>query len=271
MAIEERRDVQFATGGGRPLLCDLYLPDDRGNAPAVILLHGGAWRMGSRAMVEGYGRILAQAGLVCVAPEYRLTPEAAWPAQIHDAKACIRWTRACAADLGADSARLAILGRSAGGHLALLAAGTPGLEAMEGDGGHPGVDTSVAAVIGIFPPTLMFSGTRPRGGTPATALMGEGATEEAARLASPVAHVGEHYPPTFLLHGTEDRVVPPSASMVMYEALVAADRPVEMHLYAGQPHGFAGGPEFIDLCASEIAHFLNRVFAPVSTEATAAV
>ena len=266
MAIEERKDVVFGTGGDRSLVCDLYLPADRGGAPAVILLHGGAWRMGSRAMVEGYGRLLAGAGFVAVAPEYRLTPEAAWPAQIHDTKAAIRWTRANADDLGIDPTRLAILGRSAGGHLALLAAGTPGLEEFEGEGGHPGVDTSLAAAIGIFPPTLMFSGSRPRGGTPASALMGEEGTEEAARRASPVTHVDEHYPPTFLLHGTEDRVVPPSASMVMYETLVAAGRPVEMHLYAGQPHGFAGTVEFIDLCASEIAHFLKRALSPAPAD-----
>ena len=220
-------------------------------------------------MVEGYGRLLADRGMACIAPEYRLTPESAWPAQIHDAKAAIRWTRASSADLGFDPLRFAILGRSAGGHLALLAAGTANLEAFEGDGGHPGVDTSVAAAIGIFPPTLMYCGARPRGGTPASALMGDDATEEAARLASPVSHVDERYPPTFLLHGTEDRVVPPSASMVMYETLVAAGRPVEMHLYAGQPHGFAGTEEFIGLCAAEIGHFLGRAFLALEADVPA--
>ena len=61
-----------------------------------------------------------------------------------------------------------------------------------------------------------------------------------------------------LLHGTADKVVPVSASMVMYEALVKAGVPAEMHLYAEQPHGFAGQPGFIDLCAAEVAHFLKR-------------
>lgn len=198
MAIEQRRDVAFATGGSRPLLCDLYLPDLGPGRPGVVLMHGGAWRMGSRAMVEGYGVRLAEAGMVAMAPEYRLTPEAPWPAQIQDTKAAIRWMRASAAELGVDPARLAVLGRSAGGHLALLAAGTPGLAAFEGDGGNPGVDTSVAAAVGIFPPTLMYSGPRPRGGSPASALLGDEANEEAARLASPLSHIDERFPPTFL-------------------------------------------------------------------------
>jgi dipeptidyl aminopeptidase/acylaminoacyl peptidase len=61
-----------------------------------------------------------------------------------------------------------------------------------------------------------------------------------------------------LLHGTADKVVPVTASMVMYEALVKAGVPAEMHLYAEQPHGFAGQPGFIDLCAAEAIHFLKR-------------
>ncbi len=72
-----------------------------------------------------------------------------------------------------------------------------------------------------------------------------------------------------LLHGAEDKVVPVSASIVMYEALVEAGVPVEMHLYAGEPHGFAGRPDFIDPCAAEIAHFLKRYV--VNAAAPAAV
>ncbi len=77
-------------------------------------------------------------------------------------------------------------------------------------------------------------------------------------LASPLHYVSPSFPPTMLLHGTADKVVPVTASMVMYDALAKAGVPAEMHLYAEQPHGFAGQPSFIDLCAGEIAHFLKR-------------
>ncbi len=134
-----------------------------------------------------------------------------------------------------------------------------GLATSKARAATPGVSTEVAAVVGIFPPTLFFVGEdRPHGATPARALMGEDATEEAAKLASPLHHVSPAFPPTLLLHGGADKVVPVTASTVLYEALVKAGVPVEMHLYAEQPHGFAGQPEFIDLCASEVSHFLRR-------------
>jgi acetyl esterase/lipase len=259
--VSVRSDVVFGTGGGIDLQCDVYSPgglDPAVPAPAVVLLHGGAWKMGSRGVMEGFGRRLAAAGFVGVASQYRLLPDSSWPAHIHDAKAAIRWTRASAGELGVDPDRIAVLGRSAGGHLALLAAGTPDRPELEGDGGNAGVSSAVAAAVGIFPPTTFSVGERTRGATPATALLGDAPDEAAAALASPLAQVTPAYPPTFLLHGTADRVVPPSASMVMYEALVAAGVPVELHLYAEEPHGFAGRPDYLDLCAAEIAHFLHR-------------
>jgi acetyl esterase/lipase len=275
MGATVEKDVVFGTGGGEELRCDVYSPPASAGAgpfPAVVLLHGGAWKMGDRSIMEGFGRRLAEAGFVGVASQYRLLPGSPWPAAIEDAKAAIRWTRASASSLGVDPERIAVLGRSAGGHLALLAAGTPGVQALEGSGGHGDVSSAVAAAVGIFPPTTFSVGARTRGATPATALLGADAgagDEDAARLASPLAHVSPSVPPTFLLHGTGDRVVPPSASLVLYEALVAAGVPVELHLYAEQPHGFAGRPDFLDLCSAEIAHFLARVLLPAGATADA--
>jgi acetyl esterase/lipase len=258
--VNVRKDVIYGSGGGRDLKCDLYSPAGaRGRLPGLLLVHGGGWQRGERGVMEGYGRRLASEGFVGVACEYRLTPESPWPAHIEDVKAAIRWTRANSGELGIDAARIAALGRSAGAHLVLLAAGTAGDARFAGEGGNAGVAEDLAAVVGVFPPTVFFVGeTRIHGGTPARALMGEGASLEAARDASPLHHVSPSFPPTMLLHGTADKVVPVSASMVMYEALAAAGVPVEMHLYAEQPHGFAGQEDFIDLCASEVAHFLKR-------------
>ena len=264
--------VVFGTGGGRDLKCDVFAPPDAPrNAPAVLLVHGGAWRQGDRAQLRGYGILLGREGFVCVASDYRLTGESRWPAQIHDVKAAIRWMRANSDRLGIDPAKIAVRGNSAGAHLALLAAGTPNVAEFEGDGGNDDVSSAVAAAIGIYRPTLFFhGGKRPRGGLPATALMGDAGTSDRARAASPITYVNERFPPTLLIHGTADETVPPSASLRMYKALVAAAVPVELHMYADQPHGFDAARDFGRQCAAEMRLFLSRYVGVASAAASAA-
>lgn len=251
-------DVVFGTGGGRDLRCDVYTPPGGADsAPCVILVHGGAWRQGDRTQLRGYGILLGREGYVCVAPEYRLTPGSPWPAQIHDVKAAIRWVRANAERLGIDPERIAIEGNSAGAHLALLAAGTQDLADFEGDGGHPGVSTHVAAVLAVYPPTVFSHGERERGAVPLMALTDAG-SEDIARLAAPITHVTGEFPPSLLIHGTADTTVPPLASVRMYEELVRAGVPVELHMYAEQPHAFDAQPAFGRQCAAEMLLFLER-------------
>lgn len=259
-SIEE--GVVFGTGGGRELKCDIYTPAGAENAASVLVLYGGGWRMGDRSRVRESCLSLARRGFVCVAGEYRLTPESPWPAQIHDVKAAIRWMRANAERLRIDPDKIAAQGHSAGAHLTLLAAGTPGNPEFEGDGGNPGVSTKLAAAVGIYPPTVFQVGeTKVSGAVPADALMGKLATQELADAAAPLTWVSPDFPPTFLLHGTTDRVVPVSASLRMFEALTEVRARVEMHIYPGLPHGFARIPSMLDQLQGEIADFLRRTVA----------
>jgi acetyl esterase/lipase len=250
--------VVLGTGGGRDLRGDVYRPPGRdGPAPGVLLVHGGSWRTGDRTQLRGYGIMLGRAGYVCVATEYRLLDEAPWPAQVHDVKAAIRFMRAESGRLGIDPERIAVEGHSAGGHLVLLAAGTTGVATLEGEGGNPGVPTSVSAAIGVYTPTLFSSAERRRGAITLSALS-DVVSDEAATTASPVAHVGPGFPPTMLIHGTADELVPVSASLVMYEALAGAGVPCELHLYAGQAHSFDAVAPFGRQCAAEMVLFLDR-------------
>ena len=252
--------VVFGTGGGRELRCDVYTPLTASEPlPGVLLLHGGGWRRGSRAAMRGFGLRVGREGFVCVAAEYRLLGESPWPAAIHDVKAAIRWMRANASALGIDAARIAVQGNSAGAHLALLAAGTPDKPELEGDGGHAGVSSALAAVVAIYPPSVFhFEGRPLRGAVPAIALFGMDGSAELAWQASPQAHVSPAFPPTFLIHGSADRVVPPSSSQCMYELLDAASVPVDFHMLAGLPHGFANVPDHQRLLSREIVGFLSR-------------
>ncbi len=253
--------IVFGTGGGRELRCDVYLPPGRPQrAPAVLLVHGGAWRSGDRSQLRGYGILLGREGYVCVASEYRLSGEATWPAPLHDVKAALRWMRANADRYGIDPERIAVSGNSAGAHLALMMAGTPGVPEFEGEGGDAGVSTHVAAAIGIYAPVELASagGAEQDGINPVRELMGANATAEDHRRASPITYAAAGFPPTLLIHGNKDTVVPHRNSLRMYEALEQAGVPVELHIYAEQPHAFDAQPAYGRLCAQEMRLFLDR-------------
>ena len=251
-------DVVFGTGGGRELKCNVYRPpEQRSDAASVLLVHGGAWTTGDHSQLHGYGILLGRIGYLCVATEYRLSGEAKWPAQIHDVKAAIRWMRANAGDLGIDPNKICISGNSAGGHLSLIVAGTPNVAEFEGDGGNAGVGTDVAAAVAFYAPAVLSAPDTPLSPS-VIQVMGEGATVEALRAATPITHVSREFPPTLLFHGNKDALMPHASSLRMYEALDGAGAAVELHLYNGAPHAFDAVPEMGRQCASIIALFLDR-------------
>lgn len=255
------RDVVFGTGGGRDLKCNIYRPpDQRDGAPSVLLVHGGGWAQGDRSQLHGYGILLGRLGYLCVANEYRLAGEAKWPAQIHDVKAALRWMRANAADLRIDPDKISVSGNSAGGHLSLIAAGTQDLPELEGDGGNPGVSTKVAASIGFYAPAVMAGRDVPLSPTIAF-LLGDNTGPDALRQVTPLTYAGAGFPPTMLMHGNKDELVPHESSLRMYRALDEAGVPVEMHLFADAPHAFDADPQLGRQCASAMALFLDRYVA----------
>ncbi len=101
-------------GGERPLRCDVYRPDDDGVYPAVIMIHGGGWNSGNRGLQRPLAQRLAAAGFVAVPVEYRLIPEALYPAGLHDIKTAVRWARANAERYGIDPEHIAVWGARRG-------------------------------------------------------------------------------------------------------------------------------------------------------------
>jgi acetyl esterase/lipase len=253
--VEIADDVVFGSGDGRDLHCDVFTPPDaRDDRPGLLLIHGGAWEGGDRKQLRGYGIQMARFGFVSVCCEYRLSGEARWPAQIHDVKAALRWMRANAKSLGIDPDRIAVSGNSAGAHLALMIAGTRAVPAFDGAGGHAGFDTSCAAVVSIYAPTNLRTSLD----GPVRRLLGTDASREVEDAASPITYATRDFPPTLLIHGNADTVVPVSASLRMYEALTAVGAPVELHIYDGAPHAFDAAPEFGRQVIDIMALFLDR-------------
>ncbi len=253
------KDIVYGTTGNRDLRLDLYVPpQQRPEAPSVLLVHGGGWSSGDREQLRGYGILLGRKGYVCACCEYRLSGEAKWPAPLHDVKAALRWMRANSKRLGIDPLKITVSGNSAGAHLALMVGATPNAPEFEGEGGSPGVGTEVAAVIGFYTPTGLGYGGPQAAQGPITQLMGPGASEAAYRGASPLNYARRDFPPTLLIHGNADTTVPIQASLRMHDALLEAGAPVELHTFNGSPHGFDAEPALGRLCADIMALFIDR-------------
>jgi acetyl esterase/lipase len=241
--------MEIPGSGRRALLADVYQPDPLLSLDtAVILLHGGAWRFGSRADMAPYARILSEFGFLAIAAEYRLLGEAAYPAQLDDVRDVIAWVRSQADTLGVDPRKIAVEGFSAGGHLALIAAGS----AAE----RP--ESAVAAVVAFFAPPRLDAPTPPGVPSLAEGLLGPQPSAAAIQAASPVHRIGAGHPPTFLLGGMADFLVPPAATLELFHALVAAHADVDLHLYHGHLHEFALLPSMLSPVQAEVALFLKR-------------
>jgi acetyl esterase/lipase len=257
--MSSEKDITFASAAGTELKLDVYRPATASARTAILYFHGGGWRAGSREGMRPDARAMAALGFVGLPAQYRLVGQAPWPAQIHDVKAAIRWTRAHAGELAIDPDRIVLWGSSAGGQLALLAAGTADAPEYEGELGPRDVSSRVAAVIAVHAPVSFHLGdSAVRSSTPAKNLLGDAASEEQARAASPITHVHEQFPPTLLLHGTQDRMVHHSASQRMLEALRGVRAAADLHLFHGHTHGFAALPSMRAALVNEVAFFLDR-------------
>lgn len=241
----------------RDLKVDVFRPAClTGLVPGILFLPGGSWFTANRAgLKDRFGVPLAEKGYVCVAGEYRVAAEAPWPAQIQDVNSTIRWMRANSSEWGIDPSAIMVAGKSAGGHLALLAAATTGVAEFEGDVGNGGVSSEVCAAVGVSPVVDISWAV---GREDLAPVLGENPSPEAIRAASPLENVQEDNPPTLLIHGTSDSRVHHSMTVSMYQRLEQAGIPADLHLYAGQDHSFDADPRFSQAIVEAIDLFISR-------------
>jgi len=180
--------------------------------PVVMFWHGGSWAGGSIGSYGWLARALAGLGYVVVLAEYRLYPQVIFPDFVRDGAAAVAWVAANIEAYGGDPRRLALMGHSAGAHIAaLLALDSHYLK-------EAGVSSDrVKALVGISGPysftpspqnAPIFAGSRPQDWNPAD-------------------HVGQDPPPALLLHGKLDKIVLPENSLALAAKLPGS----ELHLY----------------------------------------
>lgn len=232
-AIVKRRDA-------RDLHVDVFPPSGDLAGAGVILLHGGGWMSGHRRDMAEQAGALAAAGFAAISAEYRLSPEVPWPAQLQDVFDIVAWARREAASLQIGSGRIALLGGSAGGHLALMAA------------------AHVDAVVALCAPPELRLPPEKAGPNPIAALLGPAASNAAARDASPIAHVSADLPPICLIGGGQDGLVPPADLLAFADALAQGGVPVDLHIYHGHAHAFDLLPSVAPTVLGEIVLFLKR-------------
>src|SRR5262249_10534313 len=115
------KEVEFRrNGAGRQFMARIYQPKGPGPFPTLLDLHGGAWNRKDRHAEEPMDRALAASGLLVVAIDMTLAPEAPYPACVQDANYGVRWLKANAATWNGDVSKLGIYGSSSGGHIAEL-------------------------------------------------------------------------------------------------------------------------------------------------------
>ncbi|MFW6017550.1 MAG: alpha/beta hydrolase [Halapricum sp.] len=217
------QDVPFRNLEDRTLLLDTYRPDETDSNPAVVYVHGGAWRAGSKGQFSRYAIELASRGYVGVNPNYRLAPEATVSEMVADVVAGVRWCHEHADSLGVDPDRIAIVGHSAGAHLAALAALASD---RFGAGDERPEVTAFAGFSGVY--DLRRDEYAP--------LLGN--EPDAADRASPISWVGADSPPAFLAHAVDDETVPIDETDAFYDALLSAGVPVDRFRADGGGHTF---------------------------------
>lgn len=223
-----------------------HAPTNR--APAIVFFFGGGWNGGTPEQFHRHARHYAERGLVAFSADYRVkNRQGTSPREcVKDGKSAIRWVRAHAAELGIDPQRIAAGGGSAGGHVAAAAGTVPGLE-------EEGEDLRISSrpdALVLFNPVI---DTGPGG-------YGHDRVRNYWQDLSPLHHLGTNTPPTILFLGTKDHVTPVATAERYKQRMTEAGRRCDLHLYAGQAHGFFNyGKPFYAVTLREADRFLAEL------------
>jgi acetyl esterase/lipase len=225
-------------------LVDIYLPENvKGKIPLVVLVHGGGWLSNDKYADIGYMKKtvaeIVSNGYALASIEYRFSTQAVFPAQMLDCNRAISYLYDNSDQYGFDKDRFAIMGFSAGGHLASLV----GLSKNNNIPAFfmPGTSKlfSFKAVVDFYGPAelILFPGfNNPK--SPEALLIGAAplARPDLAKAASPVTYVDKNDPPFLILHGEKDELVSPNQSRLLSSWLSAVGVQNELFIVKDAPH-----------------------------------
>ena len=229
-------DVEYARIGDTSLRLDASIPPGNGPFPAAILVHGGGWVRGDRTYnVAPLFKPLEQAGFAWFSISYRLTTDFfTFGAAVDDVTEAVRFVRSHAAEYHIDPNRIALIGESAGAQLAEMSALNSAPE------------TRPNALVAFYSPSNLVSLAESSPLVPDAIRQAVQNTPFAgiikARLKdlSPVQHLSKDMPPTLLIHGTADPVVPYEQSKAMLDKAQNLGADIQLYTVAGGSHGVWG-------------------------------
>jgi acetyl esterase/lipase len=275
-----RLDVSYLIEGGyRPLELELYLPKSESPSPVIVWIHGGGYAGGSRKeeapWIEksDYVEKAVQRGFAVARIDYRLGFEASFPAAVNDGHAALRWLGKFANQLNLDASRIFFWGSSAGAHLAGLVINTFDDPFFEGtNGAEKSPDLKVAGFVNWYGAMELNTIVRPMDGTdesipelfrfpPEYFNLGSARWKDQEWLekASPVTYISEKTPPTLIVHGDADTMVPIQQAKVLQEKLELFKVPHEFVVVEGGNHAWMGLPQQqIDALVDQALDFMEQ-------------
>ncbi|WP_372772668.1 alpha/beta hydrolase fold domain-containing protein [Mangrovibacterium sp.] len=267
-AVKEKRELVYHSFGERKLHLDIFYPEikKRETVPGVLLIHGGGWASGSKSHLIPMAQKLAENGYVAASVEYRLSPEARYPAGIIDLKTAIKWLKINATEFGIDTSRIVTLGTSAGATLASLLGTTAGCSLFPSHAVAMPVSDAVHAIVNIDG-ALDFTNDAESGKDEDPARPSAGARwfgytyKQKPELwveASPVNYVCKNTPPTIFINSSLPRFHVGRDQYI--EVLNANNIYNEVHTIAETPHPFWLFQPWFDETVPLIVDFLDQVF-----------
>ncbi len=263
--VEEFEGLAYAKYGDRELQLDLFkLKEQSEPRPAIIWIHGGGWRKGTRKNGAKVARYLAEHNYVTVSISYRLSGEAPFPVQIQDCKAAVRWLRANAKQYGIDPDRIGAIGHSAGGHLAALLATSNDVPELEGEGGNSSYSSTIQAAVPMGAQSdmeterirLMTAQPPPKAAIWHEFLGGSLDDNEAMyQLASPRRYLDVNDPPMMFIAGALDNL--DTHALPIREDMRQLKIPEGILVIPSAPHHFTPEPQWFKLSMAAALFFFD--------------